>query len=75
MVGEWDYLLVVDYLSKFPVVKCLNQTTVAAHIISPKVLVSDNGPQFRCNEFAKFLRIGQSIIALALCYILQGMAR
>lgn len=64
-VGGIDYLLVVDYLSKFPVVKCLKQSIVAAQVISslgevfsnfgcPEVLISDNGPQFRCNEFTKF---------------------
>lgn len=65
--GGKDYLLVVDYLSKFPIVKCLQQSTVAAQVISclsgvfsdfgtPEVLISDNGPQFRCHEFARFCK-------------------
>ena len=33
-VGGDDYLLVVDYLSKFPVVKCLQHSTVASQVIS-----------------------------------------
>lgn len=62
-----DFLLIVDYLSKFPVVKSLQQTTVASQVISclgevfsdfgcPEVVISDNGPQFRCNEFSKFCK-------------------
>ena len=53
---EVDYLLVVDYMSKWPIVKRLPLTTSTAVIHAmgevfadwgtPEFLVSDNGPQF-----------------------------
>ncbi|GJQ75125.1 hypothetical protein Trydic_g9734 [Trypoxylus dichotomus] len=59
-----DYLLGVDYYSKFVEVSKLNITT-AKEVIDqmksifsrqgiPKLVVSDNGPQFNCRDFGKF---------------------
>ena len=59
-----EYLIMVDYYSKFPEIVKLCDTsanTVIKEIKSifarygiPDELVSDNGPQFACNEFRKF---------------------
>ncbi len=58
------YLVTVDYFSNFWEVDRLNTTTAAvvikklkshfARYGSPAVLISDNGPQFSCEEFHKF---------------------
>lgn len=58
------YLLLVDYLSRYPEVIKLSTTTSAAvvnmmksifaHHGIPEVVRSDNGPQFSAEEFAKF---------------------
>ena len=59
-----NYLLVVDYYSKFPEVEILPQMT-AYHVISalkhifarngiPDTIVSDNARQFACSEFHQF---------------------
>ena len=59
-----QYLLVVDYYSKYPILMKLNSTTSAAiinHLKSiyaeygtPESLVTDNGPQYSSREFAAF---------------------
>ena len=58
-----NYLLIVDYMSRFPVIRCLTNLTakmVAEHmkaILSelgvPKTLVSDNGPCYTDDQFKK----------------------
>ena len=59
-----DYLVIVDYFSRYPEVHKLRSTTTesvvntlktafARHGI-PEILRSDNGPQFRSKEFAEF---------------------
>ena len=59
------YLLVVDYYSKFPIVRRLGRdltaTSVIAHLRSiaseygvPETLISDNGPQFANYKFKEF---------------------
>jgi hypothetical protein len=61
-----DYLITVDYFSNFFEVDRLYDTT-AKSVISklkqhfaryglPEVVVSDNGPQYACEEFASFAR-------------------
>jgi transposase InsO family protein len=59
-----QYLLIVDYFSRYPEVIKLSSTTSAAvvnvmkSIFSrhgiPEIVRSDNGPQFSAEEFAKF---------------------
>ena len=62
-----SYLLVVDYLSRFPEVVKLTRNTTSSAIISllksifsrhgiPKVLRSDNGPQYASEEIQEFAK-------------------
>ena len=64
---EWKqntYLLIVDYYSHFIEISRLNRTTADEVIVHPKsifarhgipeVVVSDNGPQYASEAFAKF---------------------
>ena len=61
-----NYLILVDYTSKFPVVKQLRKNDQRAVTITleeiftergyPDELVSDNGPCYRGEQFGKFLR-------------------
>ncbi|XP_064468573.1 uncharacterized protein K02A2.6-like [Ornithodoros turicata] len=62
-----DYLLIVDYLSRYPEVVSLKSTTssnvitatksiFACHSI-PRTVRSDNGPQFVAREFKQFARV------------------
>jgi len=61
-----DYLLVVDYYSKWPSALPLRSLTASSVIREmeriyadfgvPEQLISDNGPQFGCAEFRKFSR-------------------
>ena len=66
---EWNgahYLLVVDYLSRFPEIAQLPETsssTVISRLKSifarhgiPKILRSDNGPQYSSTQFAAFAK-------------------
>ena len=58
------YLILVDYMSKFPEVAILSATTSSEVIAAmkvifcrfgiPKTVVSDNGPQFSCQEYRDF---------------------
>ena len=58
------YLLIVDYFSRYPEVVKLTTTTSSAVIAAlkpifasygvPETLMSDNGPQYASQEFAKF---------------------
>ena len=60
------YLLIVDYFSKWPKISKLDNLS-AKNVISymksqisrygiPDELISDNGPQFACEEFAQFMK-------------------
>ena len=60
-----QYLVTVDYYSTFWEVDCLESDTTANKVIKklknqfarhgiPEVVVSDNGPQFKCEAFKKF---------------------
>jgi hypothetical protein len=62
-----EYLMVVDYLSKWPIVKQLSQGTTSMKIIGvlkevfsdfglPERIISDNGPQLVSTEFHRFCR-------------------
>ena len=61
-----NYLILIDYTSKFPVVKLLRKIDQRAMITAleeiftergyPDELVSDNGPCYRGKQFAEFLR-------------------
>jgi len=59
-----DYLLFVDYYSKFPEISKLSDTTAQSVIVAmksmfarhgiPDTVVSDNGPQYASTEFRNF---------------------
>ena len=61
-----NYLLVVDYFSRYPEVVKLTNTTSSSvvHVLKslfsrygiPETVVSDNGPQYSSQEFAQFAR-------------------
>ena len=61
-----NYLLVVDYYSRYIEVRRLDSLAAAATIDKlkaifcthgvPEVMISDNGPQFGCREFGDFAR-------------------
>ena len=61
-----DYLLVVDYFSNYPEVCLLNDTHSGSVIMKlksifsrfgiPKVVISDNGPQFSSHLFMRFAK-------------------
>ena len=61
-----QYLVVVDYFSRFPEVTKLSSTVSASVIAAlrhlfaryglPEVFRSDNGPQYSSEEFAKFMK-------------------
>ena len=61
-----DYLLVVDYFSNYPEVCLLNDTHNSSVIMKlklifscfgiPKVVISDNGPQFSSYQFMRFAK-------------------
>lgn len=64
-IGGKSYLMMVDYLTKWPVVKQLGSGTGSAVVIEclrevfsdfgqPESIVSDNGPQFSSQEFKRF---------------------
>lgn len=64
MLDGTTYLLVVDYLSRYPEVIKLSSTTSRSIITAlksvfsrhgvPETLLSDNGPQYASQEFAEF---------------------
>ena len=60
-----NYLLVVDYFSRYPVVIKLGNITTSTAVISalksifsqfgiPETVMSDNGPQYASQEFCDF---------------------
>ena len=64
---EWrkhTYLLIVDYFSRFIEIARLNRTTAEEVILHtksifarhgvPEIVISDNGPQYSSDPFAKF---------------------
>ena len=61
-----DYILVVDYFSNYPEVCLLNDTHSSSVIMKfksifscfgiPKVVISDNGPQFSSYQFMRFAK-------------------
>jgi hypothetical protein len=68
-IFEWrkhHYLITVDYFSKWPEISNLNNLS-AKHVIEmlkcqiakygiPDEIITDNGPQFACAEFAQFAK-------------------
>lgn len=68
-VEGMNFLVVVDYYSRYPEVKQLNGTKSADVILAlkgifsrfgiPNVLISDNGPQFSSEEFREFCKTYQ----------------
>ena len=60
-----NYLLIVDYMSRFPVVRCLSNMTakmvaeqmkaIFSEFGEPKTLVSDNGPCYTDDQFKKMM--------------------
>ena len=65
-IGGKPFLLIVDYLSKWPVVIPMRHTTsndlvkamkaIFAQYGIPEYIVSDNGPQYSFKEFADFCK-------------------
>lgn len=63
-INNRHYLVVVDYLSRYPEVALLSSTNAAAVIERmksifarhgiPETVVTDNGPQFSCSQFEQF---------------------
>ena len=64
---EWkgeQYLIIVDYYSRYPEIARLSSTTSSAAItvlksvfvrhVIPEVVRSDNGPQYSSKEFSQF---------------------
>uniref|UniRef100_A0A3P8TBT5 Integrase catalytic domain-containing protein n=1 Tax=Amphiprion percula TaxID=161767 RepID=A0A3P8TBT5_AMPPE len=61
-----DYLLVIDYYSNYPEIAQLSSTSAQSVIVHmkgffarhgiPQSVVSDNGPQYACEEFKEFAR-------------------
>ena len=61
-----EYLVLVDYFSRYPEVQKLTSTTSATVIASlkstfsrfgiPEIIASDNGPQFASQLFADFAK-------------------
>ena len=59
-----NYLMIADYYSRFPVIRRVRSTTTTATVDTlkqvfseygvPKLVMSDNGPQFGSKEFASF---------------------
>ena len=67
MLNNENYLMVVDYYSRYPEVAHLGRDTSAQHVIDkmkeifarhgiPDYLVSDNGPQYSSSLFTDFVR-------------------
>lgn len=65
MIEGENFLMIVDYLTKWPVVKPLKQATSCRSVITalmstfsefgtPRQLISDNASQFTCMEFREF---------------------
>lgn len=62
-----NYLVVVDYFSKFPIVRKLYSTTAGSVIVhmksifeehgTPELIISDNGPQYASEEFKEFSQL------------------
>lgn len=64
-ISGYSYLLIVDYLTKWPIVKKLSYSTSTAVVIQslkesfadfgiPETVISDIGPQFSSYEFKKY---------------------
>ena len=62
-----NYFVMVDCLSRYVEVKSLTSTT-AANVVAalkcifsrqrvPTILITDNGPQFRCKEIVEFVEL------------------
>ena len=66
MLNGANYILVLDYFSRFPEVVKLTSTTTSSDVNAlksissrhgvPQTVVSDNGPQYASHEFARFVR-------------------
>lgn len=64
-IGSKHYLLIVDYFTKFPIVRELPSTTsaqvtkefryICGILGRPTTIISDNGPQYTGSEFKKFV--------------------
>ena len=65
-IWEDNYLIAVDHFSKYWEISHLQETTAEAVIEElkqhfarhgiPKLLISDNGPQYQCHEFKSFAK-------------------
>uniref|UniRef100_A0A3B5RDT7 Integrase catalytic domain-containing protein n=1 Tax=Xiphophorus maculatus TaxID=8083 RepID=A0A3B5RDT7_XIPMA len=65
-LNDKDYLVIIDYHSNYPEIAQLSNTSAAGvitHMKSvfsrhgiPLFVISDNGPQYNCREFRKFLQ-------------------
>ena len=64
---QCEYLIVADYYTKFPVVRCVRGSCTASVVVSltkqifseygcPERIISDNGPQYSSVEYKKFLQ-------------------
>jgi transposase InsO family protein len=67
MVDQKSYLVLVDYLAKWSVVRVLEANNSSRTVINalrevfsdfgtPEIVISDNGPQFSSGEFKQFCR-------------------
>ena len=64
-----NYIIIVDYYSKFPEIQKLEETTSSSVITAlksvfarygiPDIVVSDNGPQYSSHEFKQFAQTWQ----------------
>ena len=65
-----EYLVVADFYSKFPVIRCIKGHSTASVVVNltkqifseygcPERIVSDNGPQYDSKEYRNFVQTWQ----------------